>query len=66
MLAMLVVVSVVFALYYYVEAFKSGLSPKQWAFIGLCLGPFALPMLGISKHVAWRRSVGFGSVRLSA
>ena len=63
---LLIALSVLFSVYYYVDAFKSGLSPKPWAVAGLVLGPVALPMFSISKHVAWRRSVGFGNVQLAA
>lgn len=60
------VVSLVSALYFYVDAFKSGLPPKRWAFGGLIIGPLLLPMFNISKHIAWRKAVGFGSVSISA
>ncbi|MDM7859986.1 hypothetical protein QTP81_05180 [Alteromonas sp. ASW11-36] len=63
---LLIALSLVFSMYYYVDAFKSGLPPKPWAVVGLMLGPLALPMFGISKHVAWRKSVGFGNAQLSA
>ncbi|WP_100641982.1 hypothetical protein [Alteromonas facilis] len=66
MVVLVFFISLLFACYYYVDAFKSGLCPKSWAVTGLLLGPLALPMFNISKHVAWRRAVGFGSVQLAA
>lgn len=65
-MVILLCLSVVFAVYFYVDAFKSGLSPKAWGLAGLVMGPAAWPMFSISKHVAWRRSVGYGSVRIAA
>ncbi|MFU1598745.1 hypothetical protein ACM257_15150 [Alteromonas macleodii] len=35
----LVVLSVIFSLYFYVEAFKWGMSAKKWAIAGFVLGP---------------------------
>ncbi|WP_100655666.1 hypothetical protein [Alteromonas flava] len=66
MVVVLLLLSALSSLFYYVNAFKSGLNAKAWAFVGLVLGPFALPMFSISKHVAWRRAVGFGNARLLA
>jgi hypothetical protein len=59
-------ISMVSAVYFYVGALKSGLNAKRWAVGGLILGPLLFPMYNISKHVAWRRSVGYGGVTLNA
>lgn len=60
------VVSLLCAPYFYVDAVKSGLPAKRWAVGGLIIGPLLLPMFNISKHIAWRKSVGYGNVTLNA
>ncbi|WP_199608833.1 hypothetical protein [Flocculibacter collagenilyticus] len=54
------------SLYFYVQAFKSGLCQKKWAIAGLVFGPILLPMFSIKKQVHFRKSVGFGAVLLRA
>lgn len=51
---------------FYVNAIKSGVPAKRWAFGGLLVGPVLLPMFSISKHIAWRKAVGYGNVTLGA
>ncbi len=62
----LLVVSLLSSLFYYVESFKSGLSAKKWALVGLLLGPMALPFFTISQHVKLRHAQGFGNSYLRA
>ncbi len=62
----LVVLSVTFSLYFYVEAFKWGMNAKKWAFAGLILGPVLLPMFSISRHIHWRNAVGFNNLYIAA
>lgn len=50
------------SLFYYVQAFKNGLSAKSWAMIGLVAGPCAFPMFRAKKRMALRRVQGFDSV----
>ena len=66
MLIFVVFLSVAFALYFYVEAFRSGLQPKMWAVAGFLLGPAIFPMFSISQHVALRKAQGFGNEFLKA
>ncbi|RPJ68459.1 hypothetical protein DRW07_03370 [Alteromonas sediminis] len=56
---------IVFAVFYCVNAMKSGLNPKVWLLLGLCLGPFILPMFVIQRHIQWRKSVGFNNVYIT-
>ena len=62
----LVVLSVIFSLYFYVEAFKWGMNAKKWAIAGFALGPILLPMFSISRHIHWRNAVGFNNIYIAA
>jgi hypothetical protein len=65
MLLVILVLSIS-SLFYYVQAFKSGLSAKSWAVIGLIAGPCAFPMFSAKKRMALRRVQGFDSVFFGA
>lgn len=54
------------SLFFYVEAFQSGMPAKKWAIAGFFCGPFILPMFGISQHVAMRNARGFQNCYLHA
>ncbi len=62
----LLVLSVVSSLFFYVEAFKSGMKAKLWALAGFFIGPFLMPMFTISRHVAMRKATGFNNLYLRA
>ena len=62
----LVLLSVAFAIYFYVEAFKWGMNAKKWAIAGLVFGPVLLPMFSISRHIHWRNAVGFNNLYIAA
>ena len=62
----LVVLSVLSAVYFYVEAFKWGMHAKKWALAGFVLGPVLLPMFSIARHVHWRNAVGFNNLYIVA
>lgn len=62
----LALLSLMSCVFFYVEAMKSGLNAKVWAFAGLMLGPVVLPLFTIHRHVAWRRAVGFNNLYLAA
>ena len=64
-IVLFVLVFVVSAIFYYVEAIKSGLNAKIWLLAGFFLGPLVLPMFMIRRHVEWRKSVGFNNVYLT-
>ncbi|GAB3032320.1 hypothetical protein [Bowmanella dokdonensis] len=53
-------------IFYYVEAFRTGLSAKRWGLAGLLMGPLLLPLFNIKQHMALRKARGFGSVYLNA
>lgn len=59
-------VAVISSLFFYVEAFRSGLAAKKWAVAGFVFGPFILPMFSISQHVALRHSRGFNNSYINA
>ncbi len=59
-------VAVASSLFFYVEAFQSGMPAKKWAVAGFFCGPFILPMFGISQHVTLRQARGFQNAYLKA
>ncbi len=59
-------VAVVSSLFFYVDAFRSGLAAKKWAIAGFVFGPFILPMFSISQHVALRHARGFHNSYIKA
>lgn len=62
----LAVLSVFSSVYFYVEAFKWGMHAKKWAAGGFLFGPMLLPMFAISRHIHWRKSVGFNNCCMAA
>ncbi|MAI63594.1 MAG: hypothetical protein CL600_01725 [Alteromonas sp.] len=62
----LIFLSVIFSVYFYVEAFKWGMNAKRWAAAGLIFGPIILPMFSISRHMHWRSAVGFNNLFIAA
>ena len=66
MMLLVVLVLTVSSLFYYVQAFKNGMSAKGWAVIGLAIGPCALPLFRAQKRMALRRIQGFDSVFFGA
>ncbi|WKE64177.1 hypothetical protein PVT67_10770 [Gallaecimonas kandeliae] len=58
--------SPVFALLFYVEAWKGGIRPNHWALVGFFAGPLAWPMLQASKRLWWRKVCGFSGVLFPA
>lgn len=66
MVVLIVLLSIVSSLYFYVEAIKAGLHETRWALAGLFFGPAVLPMFTISRHIAWRRDAGFNNSYLPA
>lgn len=58
----LLVSFLLFASYYFVESMKFGLKARSWFLVGCAIGPMALPMFHISKHMALRKSCGFNRV----
>ncbi len=56
---LLVVVALVFSVFFYCQAFKSGLGRKRWAFAGLIFGPFIWPMFTMKKRMKVNRLFGF-------
>ena len=65
-MAVIFLISMVSAVCFYISALTAGLNAKRWALGGLFFGPLLLPMFSISRHIAWRRSVGYGFVTLNA
>ena len=56
------VITLLSSLFFYVEAFKSGMNPRLWALCGIILGPALLPMFSIQRHIAWRKDAGFNNL----
>ena len=62
----LLVLALIFSVFYFVEAKLHAMPAKRWAFIGICLGPMALPLFSVSKNLAMRKVSGFNSVKFHA
>jgi hypothetical protein len=60
------ILSVLFSGFYFIEATLNAMPAKRWAFIGVFLGPIAFPIFSISKHVAIRKATGFDNTFFSA
>ncbi|RUO25241.1 hypothetical protein CWE09_00420 [Aliidiomarina minuta] len=45
------VVSILSALYFYIQALKNAMHPKRWGFLGLCLGPLVWPFFSTHKRM---------------
>ena len=59
-------VAIASSLFFYVEAFQSGMPAKKWAVAGFVFGPFVLPMFTISQHVTMRHARGFQNILIKA
>lgn len=62
----LLLLAFICSVFYFVEATLHAMPAKRWVFIGICLGPMALPLFSVSKKVAMRKSSGFNSVKFLA
>jgi hypothetical protein len=62
----LIFLAFICSVFYFVEAKLHAMPAKRWAFIGICLGPMALPLFSVSKNVAMRKASGFNSVNFHA
>lgn len=62
----LLLIAFICSMFYFVEAKLNAMPAKRWAFIGICLGPIALPLFSVSKNVAIRKAIGFNSVKFHA
>jgi hypothetical protein len=66
MLLLFVVLSVVFAVFFYCQALSSGLGTKRWATAGFIFGPFIWPMFCMKKRVKNYQLFGFDCLIFSA
>ncbi len=62
----LLVVSVICACWFYIEALKGGIRPRHWALMGFLLGPLAWPLMAVEKRLWWRRVCGFSGIIMRA
>ncbi|WP_371186094.1 hypothetical protein [Thalassotalea maritima] len=63
---LLIPLSLVCAVFFYCQAFKSGLGRKRWATAGLLLGPFAWPMFSMQQRMQMYKRYGMSYVTFSA
>lgn len=61
-----VVISVICALFFYVQATMSGLGRKRWALAGMLIGPFAWPMFNMKKRMLMNHFISYNSVLFKA
>lgn len=62
MLLWLSVVSVVFALFIYIEALKAGMKPRRWCIAALLIGPVLWPLFAMERLVMTRRELGWDGI----
>lgn len=62
----LISLSLLSGVFFYVEAVKWGMNAKYWAALALVIGPFVVPLFGIARHIHWRRAVGFNNLMVEA
>ncbi|WP_448563911.1 hypothetical protein [Thalassotalea ganghwensis] len=53
------VIAIVFSIFFYCQALKSGLGRRRWAFAGLVFGPAIWPMFCMKKRMKINRLFGF-------
>jgi len=56
---LLFVIALIFSVFFYCQALKSGLGRKRWAFAGFMFGPFVWPMFNMKKRMKVYRLFGF-------
>ena len=59
-------ISIVFAVFFYCQAFQSGMGRKRWATAGLLLGPLVWPMFRMEKRMKTFKRFGRGYSMLNA
>ncbi len=52
---LLVILSLVCAVFFYCQAFSCGMGRKRWATAGLLFGPFIWPMFCIERRMQLRK-----------
>lgn len=53
-----ILLTIVFAGFYYIQAWQYGLGPKRWAVLGLLFGPLLLPMFRTHKRMRILKAKG--------
>lgn len=66
MLLFIPFVSLFCAFFFYVDALKGGLTPRQWALGGLVFGPVLWPLLQLKKQLWMHQVCGYGGVAFRA
>ena len=66
MLLLLAIVGLVFSVFFYCQAMKSGLGRKRWACAGLMFGPFVWPMFNMKKRMKINKLFGFDYLLFNA
>ncbi|MGY5449704.1 hypothetical protein ACVFI8_01960 [Agarivorans sp. MS3-6] len=62
----LLLVSLLFGLFFYIEAIKFSLPGWRWAIAGLLFGPICIPLLWTHQKLNLKRSQGFNESCLQA
>lgn len=63
---LLFVVAVFFAVFFYWQAFKSGMGLKRWATAGFIFGPLVWPMFCIEKRMKLYKAFGISKSSFNA
>lgn len=59
-------VSVCFAVLFYIKAHQYAMGPRRWSFIGLCLGPLAWPLFRTHQQFRLLKALGREGVLFNA
>ena len=65
-MTILILMSVFFCAYFYIQAIHYAMPAKRWAFLGLCGGPMFLPLFVIQQHISVRKASGYNNLTLKA
>ncbi|WP_286271809.1 hypothetical protein [Thalassotalea hakodatensis] len=66
MLFLIPVLALFSALFFYCQAFTSGLGRRRWAFAGFVFGPFVWPMFCMKKRMKVNSLFGWNALILRA
>ncbi|MCP3428635.1 hypothetical protein [Opacimonas viscosa] len=58
----MILMSVFFCAYFYIQAIRYAMPAKRWAFLGLCGGPMFLPLFVIKQHISVRKAAGYNNL----
>lgn len=61
-----ILLAVISAAFYYIQAWQHALGPRRWALMGLLFGPFILPMFRTHQRMRRLKAQGRTAVQFNA